>query len=633
MGSEALGDDGELVDRAVEEVAAERLGLVRIEWQQGKSHSPGLFRREVLPQELAEPRVDPDPGWGEFLDQGRQRLGIGGQERIDPAEGPLLLGSHDRLEGLLRLGLLAAHEDRADEEGHDRRSQEHRAAGRERLVSPGPPGQARHDRFVQDADRLVGQPALDVVRQGTRGHVTPSRVFGHRLQAGRLEAAGAIGTHLPRWRETAGPHLLQDDRWLGITERRPARQQVIERGAQTIHVAGRPDRGPSGLLGAHVGRGPEGRARLRHPVVRGRGGIRRAFLPGFNVRNPGRLGQPPVDHDGLAVGAQHDVGRLDVAMDNSVRVGILNDITYIDEASEELPEGQRPLARRGPRAGGIPVEPRDGIAERLAPDQPHDVIRAAFAVMPEAVHGDDPRVFQPPGDLGLPFEAGSAHGVVGEALLDLLECDFTPQFRVVGHVDIAQPTLGVRAEDAEALGGPSGGRHAPGRGAVGLGGGDRSRAHVCQRGVDHRVIERGQALEGGAVGREVREAPLGVAAVLLQMLGDELVQQGALPIVQVAPIDEMVGQGTGLVAGPGLEGGDELDLVDQADLQGEETEEEMSVGIGCHERASRPRRIRWSAPLPFARRIDQIIVTRFRGRNTTGGRADLARPQRRCRGA
>ena len=48
--------------------------------------------------------------------------------------------------------------------------------------------------------------------------------------------------------------------------------------------------------------------------------------------------------------------------------------------------------------------------------------------------------------------------------------------------------------------------------------------------------------------------------------------------VEVAAGDEVVGQGPGLVAGPGLEGGDELGLVDQAVLQGEQAEEQVAVG-------------------------------------------------------
>ena len=43
-----------------------------------------------------------------------------------------------------------------------------------------------------------------------------------------------------------------------------------------------------------------------------------------------------------------------------------------------------------------------------------------------------------------------------------------------------------------------------------------------------------------------------------------------------------VGQAPGFVAGPGLEGGDELALVNQAVLQREQSEEEMAVGGGSH---------------------------------------------------
>ena len=57
--------------------------------------------------------------------------------------------------------------------------------------------------------------------------------------------------------------------------------------------------------------------------------------------------------------------------------------------------------------------------------------------------------------------------------------------------------------------------------------------------------------------------------MLLQVLGDEALQQGTLLGVEVAAGDEVLGQAPGLVACPGLEGPDELDLVDQAILQRE----------------------------------------------------------------
>jgi hypothetical protein len=45
----------------------------------------------------------------------------------------------------------------------------------------------------------------------------------------------------------------------------------------------------------------------------------------------------------------------------------------------------------------------------------------------------------------------------------------------------------------------------------------------------------------------------------------------------------VVGQALGYVAGPGLlESGDQLDLIDQAFLHGEQSEKEMAIGDGNH---------------------------------------------------
>ena len=106
--------------------------------------------------------------------------------------------------------------------------------------------------------------------------------------------------------------------------------------------------------------------------------------------------------------------------------------------------------------------------------------------------------------------------------------------------------------------------------------------------VELRVAEGGEPLAGGPAGRERGEALLGVA-VLLEVPRDEGLDGGAVVGVEVAAGDEVVGQGSRLVAGPGLEGGDELDLVDQAVLQGEQAEEQVAFGIGGHVRSSRPR--------------------------------------------
>src|SRR5262249_33289030 len=78
-----------------------------------------------------------------------------------------------------------------------------------------------------------------------------------------------------------------------------------------------------------------------------------------------------------------------------------------------------------------------------------------------------------------------------------------------------------------------------------------------------------------------------------------------------APRDEVVGQRPGLVAGPGLEGGDELALVDQAVLEREQAEEQVAVGVGAGHR--------WGSPGIAP------IVSVGAARILSGGRAGSAR--------
>jgi hypothetical protein len=78
--------------------------------------------------------------------------------------------------------------------------------------------------------------------------------------------------------------------------------------------------------------------------------------------------------------------------------------------------------------------------------------------------------------------------------------------------------------------------------------------------------------------------------MLLQVHGDHGVESGSLIGLKVAALDEMFRQRSLLLASPGLERGDELDLVDQSVLEREQAEEEVTFGVSGHERASWPRR-------------------------------------------
>src|SRR5262249_51779892 len=100
-------------------------------------------------------------------------------------------------------------------------------------------------------------------------------------------------------------------------------------------------------------------------------------------------------------------------------------------------------------------------------------------------------------------------------------------------------------------------------------------------GLDLGLAQRSQAGAGGSVGGDGGQAVLH-AAVLLDVQGDDRFEVGAGVGVKVTPGDELVGQAPGLVAGPGLEGGDQGALVDQPVLKREQSEEEMAVGGGVH---------------------------------------------------
>jgi hypothetical protein len=65
-------------------------------------------------------------------------------------------------------------------------------------------------------------------------------------------------------------------------------------------------------------------------------------------------------------------------------------------------------------------------------------------------------------------------------------------------------------------------------------------------------------------------------------VGPGWLEAGAGVGIEVTPGDEWGGQAPGLVAGPGLEGGDKGALVDQAALKREQSEEEMAVCRGNH---------------------------------------------------
>ena len=57
-----------------------------------------------------------------------------------------------------------------------------------------------------------------------------------------------------------------------------------------------------------------------------------------------RLGQSPVNDQGLAVLADDDIRRLDVAVQYAPAMGVLDGVANVDESPEELVQFERPMA-------------------------------------------------------------------------------------------------------------------------------------------------------------------------------------------------------------------------------------------------------------------------------------------------
>ncbi len=104
---------------------------------------------------------------------------------------------------------------------------------------------------------------------------------------------------------------------------------------------------------------------------------------------------------------------------------------------------------------------------------------------------------------------------------------------------------------------------------------------MAERVLDIRVADPGQTRTRRIAGRHGGEAFFDVA-VFPDVQRDDRVDAGAGVGVEVTAGDELVGQASGLVAGPGLKSRDKGALVDQPVLKREQSEKKMAVRRGGH---------------------------------------------------
>ena len=191
------------------------------------------------------------------------------------------------------------------------------------------------------------------------------------------------------------------------------------------------------LFGSHIGWCADEEAR----------GVGRRFrLLDFAGRISHRVGgrqdplcDAPVQHEGLAILAEHDVVRLDIAMDDAAAVGEGDGLAEVDENGQQA---QLLDFLRRLRGGRRVVVILDRILERAATDEFHDVKGPALGIGPQLMEGHDTGVFEPARNLCFEQELilvsfpSLAHAFEGHLAANVL---------VFGQPDLSHAAAGVIA--------------------------------------------------------------------------------------------------------------------------------------------------------------------------------------------
>ena len=254
---------------------------------------------------------------------------------------------------------------------------------------------------------------------------------------------------------------------------------------------------------------------------------------GFQVARS-RLGQSPVHNQRLAILVENDVGRFQVAVQNSSTVCVSHGVTHIHEPTEKPAQFQRTVDLSGACSPGL-VELDDRITETRPFDETHGIEGTSVFKATEAVNRNDSPMLEAPGHLGFMNEPGLADGVVGTTGPELLEGHLAVELRIFGDPDLSLTAPVMGREEPEST---SPGTHNFGLSSVGAARSLFGLFHKVrqQAGPETQLliadlfeysrdpVRRGQG----------RQAPLGIVAVLLQEPAHQRIQQ---PII-------VLGQGT-----------------------------------------------------------------------------------------
>ena len=262
-------------------------------------------------------------------------------------------------------------------------------------------------------DPVAVEEPRDVLGQGAGVGIKAVLGLGHRPTDDGPDGPGRVG---PFQAAQVGP-------FVGLEAQSQGRQD----GAQAVDVGGQGSRAAVADRGRREGQG------VRFLGV-GRGP---AHLLGQGMVRFEASGEAPIDDVGGPVVGDHQVLEREVAVDEPLLVGVVDDPTGRQEDREPLPE-----------RAGLAGE----VAKRLSLDVAHRIGGAIAAVGHQAEDGDDPRILERRSDLGLADEPATELVGIDERGVHHLVSHGPAELDVGGLEDDAHPSRPWIAEVLEPAG-------------------------------------------------------------------------------------------------------------------------------------------------------------------------------------
>ena len=335
--------------------------------------------------------------------------------------------------------------DRVEDRAHHRGRHEdggHREGRGQGLVAQRPEPAPLQPPHRPCPARLPAQESSQVGGQLAGRGVSAGRLLGEGLQADGLQIARDAIVDAAR-RPGVLVQELVDDHHPGPAERQLAAQELVEHDPQAVDVAAAVDMMglAGGLLGTHVRRRADDLAVHRHDGV----GLGANGQPEIDQDRPAQpvralfLGRsfPPIVSPVRTL--HHDIGRLDVAMDQPVVVRVVEGLGDLRDEQGALPEGEPALLQRVPERRAL-----DEVG-----DQDGDVIQREDLVEPH-----DPRVAELGGDPGLSLHAYGIQAALQGMLMGDLQGDDAIELGIPGAPDRAERAMADPIEQLESADDP-----------------------------------------------------------------------------------------------------------------------------------------------------------------------------------